>query len=403
MKSTRAHRAPFRSASPFVLVLASAALFAVNACASDEELGRELPLDAGSAADTALPPAVDADVGADAPDGASDAGVDAAPQTCSGQGFCHVPLPEPLRLRGLWGDGTGVVWAVAEEGKILRWDGSAWTIHASVTGALYTIWGSGPTDIYVGGERGILHGAGPSSAQLAFTVIGSDDDASITSIQGFGPNDVWAVGSRIEGEMEESRVLHYTGPTGDPATEWRLDPIAEQGTVFSRVWGSSPDDVWLGSSGGVVMHGRSDGDGGTSFESVLVGSGIFDRINRVAGGAALDEVFIVGENRNAIGFVWIGPRDGSDAGPRIFTGDDFGTGYGLNAVWGTSKSDVWIAGNGGRVFHWDGTSWSVGGVSITKFPLLKDLHAVWGSSNGELWIVGDEIALRKSLVVGGKK
>ncbi len=401
MKSTRAHRlASFFSTSPFALVLASAALFAVNACASDEELGHELSLDGGSPDATDDASTVDADVDVDA--GGADADVDAAPRTCTDQGFCHVPLPEPLILRGVWGDGTGVAWAVAEEGKILRWDGSAWTVHATLSAPLFTIWGSSPTDIYVGGEGGIFHGAGPSSSQLTFTPIASESGSSITSIQGFGPNDVWAVGSRIEDEWEQSRVLHYTGPTGDSATEWQIDPVSEQGTIFSRVWGSSADDVWIGGNGS-VLRGSSDGAGGTSFTSVLVGSGIFNRIYRVAGGAALDEVFVVGENRNTIGFVWIGPREGSEAAPRIFTGDDFGTGYGINAVWGRSKNDAWIAGNGGRVWHWDGTSWSVGGVSITKFPLLNDLHAMWGSPNGDLWIVGDRIALRKGLAVGGDK
>src|SRR5690242_5737913 len=120
----KAHRlGSFRSISPFAFVLASAALLSVNACTSDEELGHEFAPDAGSAPDTAAPPPADADVDADA---GVDADVDAAPRTCSDQGFCHVPLPEPLKLRGVWGDGTGVVWVVAEEGKILRWDGNAW-------------------------------------------------------------------------------------------------------------------------------------------------------------------------------------------------------------------------------------------------------------------------------------
>jgi len=388
----------------------------INACASNEELGSELPADGGALEDSTTPaPDADADAGADAGDGAIDG--DAAPRTCTDQGFCHVPLPEPVTLRGVWGDGTGVVWAVAEQGNILRWDGTAWAIHSSVKGALLTIWGSGPTDIWIGGEAGLLHGTGPSSSQLTFTALPSDSDIPITSVHGFGLNDVWAVGGRATWDpetwegREESRVLHYTGPTGDPATEWRLDPISERVAVFSRVWGASADDVWLGGVtdlaepyGGVVLRGKSDGAGGTSFTEFPVGTGYFDRIYRPTGGVVLEDAFVVGESSGRVGYVWIGPHDPSDGGgaePRIFTGDDFASGYLINAVWAASKNDAWIVGNGGRVWHWDGTSWSVGGVTLTKFPLTNDLHAMWGSPSGELWIVGDGIALRKSL--GGGK
>jgi hypothetical protein len=325
-----------------------------------------------------------------------------------------VPLPAPQVLRGVWGDGTGVVWAVGDGGKILRWDGKVWKSHTSVNGALFTIWGSSPTDIWVGGEAGILHGVGPSSSQLTFTAVPSDSDIPITSIHGFGPNDVWAVGGRSSWVMdeshEESRVLHYTGPTGDPAADWKLDPISAQVTVFSRVWGSSADDVWLGGltdltfpTGGVVLRGHSDGAGGTTFVPVEVGTGR-NRLYRIGGGTVLEEAFVVGEYRNSIGAVWVGPRDpndAGDAGPRIYDHNQFTTGYGINAVWGTSKDDVWVAGGGGRVRHWDGTAWSLARVSITKFPMTSDLHAVWGKPNGEMWMVGDNVALRKDLAAAG--
>ena len=417
MKCLRAHGqgASLRSSWSVVLLVASAALVSINACASNEELGSIIPSDGGTTPDTTAPHAPDADVGPE--DAGVDSDVDAAPRTCTDQGFCHVPLPEAVKLNGVWGDGAGVVWAVAEDGKILRWDGNVWAIHASVKGPLFSIWGSGPADIWIGGEAGLFHGTGPSSGQLTFTAVPSDSDMPITSVHGFGPNDVWAVGGRItwdpetwEGK-EESRVLHYTGPTGDPATEWRLDPISERPAVFSRVWGSNADDVWLGGStdlaepyGGLVLRGKSDGDGGTAFTEFPVGTGYFDSIQRPTGGVVLDEAIIVGESRGRVGYIWIGPTDpsdGGDAGPRIFTGDDLGFGYMINAVWASSKNDAWIAGNGGRVWHWDGTSWSVGGVTLTKFPLVNDLQAMWGSPNGDLWIVGDGIALRKNL--GGGK
>lgn len=389
-----------------VLTIAAGVLFATSACADDEDvtLGTEVP---GPAEDAALPPAPaeDADVGDAGTDVLEDA--DAARRTCTVDGFCHVPLPEPQTLRGVWGDGTGVVWAVSEQGNVLRWDGNAWSIHTTVKGSLFAIWGSGPTDIWIGGEAGLLHGKGASSSQVAFTAVPAEGDIPITSIHGFGPNDVWAVGGRADWESEESRVLHYTGPTSDPADAWKLDPISTRVTAFSSVWGSSADDVWLGGSsflsepmGAVVLHGRRDGEGGTTFEPVEVGSG-WRRLGRIGGGTSLEDVFVVGEYFSGIGVVWAGPRDGDAGEPRLYDDQHFDSWYTINAVWGPSKDDVWIAGAGGRVRHWNGTAWSLAAVSITKFPLTNDLHAVWGKPKGEMWIVGDGIVLRKNLAAGG--
>src|SRR5262249_16835186 len=51
----------------------------------------------------------------DAPDlDASD-----AQRTCSDGGYCWTELPPDTKLRGVWSDGTGVAWAVSDEGKIM--------------------------------------------------------------------------------------------------------------------------------------------------------------------------------------------------------------------------------------------------------------------------------------------
>ena len=73
---------------------------------------------------------------------------------CSDDGFCHTALPAGARRCAASGaTAPASSWAVSEEGDVLRWDGTAWSVHAlEASGALYTIWGSGPTDIWVGGE-----------------------------------------------------------------------------------------------------------------------------------------------------------------------------------------------------------------------------------------------------------
>jgi hypothetical protein len=57
--------------------------------------------------------------------------------------------------------------------------------------------------------------------------------------------------------------------------------------------------------------------------------------------------------------------------------------YVLKAVWGTAKNDVWAAGSGGAVAHYDGTTWTpiASGVKNT-------FNAVWGSGPDDVYLVG---------------
>jgi hypothetical protein len=60
-----------------------------------------------------------------------------------------------------------------------------------------------------------------------------------------------------------------------------------------------------------------------------------------------------------------------------------GTTCSLNAVWGSSASDVWVVGDGGTILHWDGSSWSErqSGTSL-------NLESVWGTSPSDAWFAG---------------
>ncbi|MBX3262091.1 MAG: hypothetical protein KF782_20570 [Labilithrix sp.] len=400
MRSLRARTPALVTAA---LVASSAALLAVSACSSDVELATaDPPLEDAGAPESPAP----SDAATDVEDGGSDA--DAPARTCTDDGFCHLPLPEPLPLRGVWGDGVGTVWAVSADGAVVRWDGASWTKHVTVKGSLQAIWGSGPTDIWIGGEGGLFHGQGPSPDQIAFAPVELERDLPITSIHGSGPDDVWAVGGRSDFDHEESHVLHYAGPTADPADAWRLDPISERVTEFARVWGATPDEVWLGGTtflsepqGAVLVHGRK-ADGGMAFEDVPL-TNTRGQFRLVTGGAVLSELFVVGRYWSGIGAAWSGPiGDAGDAG-RVWDDTTFDTYFGLNAIWGVADDDVWIVGELGRVRHWDGATWTLPNVTITKFPLANDLHAVWGDAKGVLWIVGDGVALRRdpALVKGG--
>lgn len=86
--------------------------------------------------------------------------------------------------------------------------------------------------------------------------------------------------------------------------------------------------------------------------------------------------------------------DDDSAGPDIVdqeeTGSDFddmslGTNVTLNAMWGSGPSDLWLAGDGGALYHYTGSNWTA-----TPSGTVSDLNAVWGTADGSVvYVVGD--------------
>ena len=66
---------------------------------------------------------------------------------------------------------------------------------------------------------------------------------TLHGIYGFGPGDVWAVGDRNGDPL----VIHFNG------REWREVEVPP-GNRLSKVWGSSPDDVWIAGVNGTLFH-----------------------------------------------------------------------------------------------------------------------------------------------------
>jgi photosystem II stability/assembly factor-like uncharacterized protein len=172
--------------------------------------------------------------------------------------------PTTEHLRGVWAASPTDAWAVGEGGTILRYDGTAWTATGSSTLDFKAIWGSGSDDVWMAGFGSIVHWNG--SAFDSKTLTGE-----LLSISGTGPDDVWVTG-------ESAKVDHFTGTwtTGIdagggnsyfailalPATEvWvstfapnmqtrQFDgvstwtPHSTSGAIFVGFYAAAPDDIW---------------------------------------------------------------------------------------------------------------------------------------------------------------
>ena len=271
----------------------------------------------------------------------------------------------------VWGSGPKDVYAVGGplgndgfETLAMHWDGKAWT--ALAPGGSETLWwvsGSGPGDVWMVGEKGrILRWNG-----TAFTATPSGTTATLWGVVGFSPSDAWAVGGMPGSDGPDDVLLHWNG------TSWVSEalPAPAKGLALFKVWGQVGGDLWVVGETGIIW--RRGAAGVWSEESA-----------RYTPKLARDRLFTV---------------DGC-------AGDD---------VWAVGATDV---------LHWDGSAWSkqqvalpniVNGVScqggevtLVGFGGLKlrragamwldesnlapysDLHGAWDDGAGSVWAVGGD-------------
>ncbi|MBX3209644.1 MAG: hypothetical protein KF764_31715 [Labilithrix sp.] len=395
------------------LGLAGVVLVAFVACADTE------PGDAAPPRDDAdgggLPPPSDGGDAGDAPDDDDD--VDAAPRECSKEGFCHTKVPPKQTLRGVWSDGAGATWAVSAEGAILRYDGKSWSVHTTELGELFSIWGSGPTDVWVGGDGVLFHGQGETAATLTFTSMKLPGPPTpMTSIWGTGADDVWAAGG-VNGFPLLGRLLHFTGAPGkdDAGPEWSLEDFSRDSIWLTRVFGSKASGVW---AAGVVQERV----GWFLRRRVVVlrrsvGSADFVEVDLPRDPAFPDEttgnlerLFDASASADGLSMWVLGKTEGSlpaylkgtsSDGGQTFSwtfGATGGSGGGgdpaLNAIGAVSANEAYIVGDYGRLRRWNGQSWKQSVVSITKYPLTTPLYAL-GGHGSDLWFVGEGVALHR--------
>jgi len=297
------------------------------------------------------------------------------------------PTPAPTTEPVSKGDG---VWSIA--------------FDASEVGALSSVWGTGPDNVFVvGGTFGqgeVYHYDGSVWRGMVVPAV-----QMLVWVFGFAPDDVYAVG--VGGG-----VIHFDG------TAWTaLDSVTSED--LWGVWGTSPQDLWI--VGGTVGDGEPvllhfDGENFTPHdvpENDLEASALF----KVWGIGS--KVYAVGAN----GLI-IERADGVwrriDAGPQAT--EDF------VSLWGTSEANIVVVGGrtNAQIAQFDGTQWTtlrpfgrpgmngcfiddpefavIGGATgwVGRYtpsadtpveedsPALDDIHAVWGDGAGRYYAVGGQ-------------
>ncbi len=254
---------------------------------------------------------------------------------------------------------------VFHDGPVIINDGGAgcdmiannWTARtlkgAAATGVgdelatLFGVWGESEEAIFAVGTRGkaiIYDGKEWKNSDTKTTEM-------LTSVWGTAANDVWAAGFN-------GKVLHYDG----------------------KVWTDrSPGDILFTT----VDGGVPKGDAAVGLRKNLWGVWASGKVDQTTGLGTTTDLFAVGERGLVLHFdntkkLW-SKGIPVTAGSAVTVIQDK-----LNAVWGTSPTNVFIAGNFGTILKGSKT-----GFQKHTTGLTKDLNGIWGRTGSELRGVGN--------------
>lgn len=271
--------------------------------------------------------------------------VDLAPETPTGQWRSHLKIDDRSHdVYAVWTTGPTDVWIASNDG-VEHFDGSAWSDPAPQIDPAFDVWGSG-SEVYVtSGMNGLWHFDGMGWEQI---------NIPSGSIDGTGPANVFV--------RYDSDVVHFDGVAWDTI-------LTADNVPYSLVY-----SVAALPAGGCVAT--------TSDDSVMIWDGDSWTTSQAPG--LIQAIWPVSQET----WIAVGRSEGGD---RVWLRDTIGwhvlfTPEGpafLNSVWASGEEDIYAAGYDG-LFHFDGLEW-------------KDLRAVTtapmsglsGTSSSNVYVVGD--------------
>lgn len=376
----------------FTIALFAVTAVRLTACASSEV---EAPdADGGPSAAQAPPETehpLDAGPGSDVMDASAP---DAASSACTEGGWCRTAVPRGrdggvLSLADVWDHGGGDVWTIAEEGLVLHWEKSEWSVAFDAGVTLTQLWGTEGGGLWVAGKNGTLLHHPPGTAPSTWEVvsIGTTDDLMAVcegTAQSPASRNVWVFSS----VGTTSTVFHWDGATGsDGKPTWVASAIA---FAQARTMRCVDHRVWLG--------GRSI----SPYETLIrANDGAGWKTPMAPPAANQDRVvyslWVAGESD-----LWLSSETAlfhgtaGDSGVPVWASYPIDQAYGAPPMkfWGSSASDLWVAGRHGRIYHWDGNEMQISRTSWNGVILDSRLRGISGSAD-DVWVVGDNVALHR--------
>ncbi|MGC4119161.1 MAG: hypothetical protein QM765_32260 [Myxococcales bacterium] len=312
-------------------------------------------------------------------------------RVCTRTRWCwEAPKPQGLSIRDLWGSAPDDVWAVAERGTLLHYDGKAWSgVAGVVEGDLVSLSGFAK-DLWAVSNRGtILHFDGE-----AWRTLGPATKEVLWGVRAFSAKDVWVAGLQA--------VHHWDG------TRWSSHELPARGAF--GVYGTGPDNLWFGASkdkalrwnGTKVVEVSSPFPPGLRWldysgkrpwalgaDGKLWERGETGTWSPTSAPSAFERVWRR-RTDDAWGFTKTGAVWRFDGRTWSLGKPPLGFGSPL-AAWGSGKDDVWLAGYFGQLRHWNGSEWQAEPPDPCSFPRRM------ASAGGALWLAGQNGICRRTV------
>jgi len=300
---------------------------------------------------------------------------DPKPPTPPADDWTIVAESPQAALLSVHGTSSKDVWLVgADDGEgpmVLHWDGTTWERRdTGVEGDLWWVRAfDDGTVMFAGSDALVLRYRNGAFERLATPGLGK---TILFGLWGPTSDDVYAVGSS---GGRNGLLWHFDG------TSWSEVPVPDvalnaQNDLpgFTKVWGTSSDDVWVVGGRGAVLRGnRTDG-----FTQVETGTnGLLFTVH----GNDSGRVVVVGGANSGVAYSLEGDQlaaNAPDSAPL------------LQGVWVAPDGTAWVSGGFGFLYRGvAGQPWEEVDHGLDLF--IESLHATWVDPDGGVWSVGGNV------------
>lgn len=270
--------------------------------------------------------------------------------------------PDNQGNHALWGTSASNMFAANYTG-ILRYNGTSWSqVAATRWRTMNDVVGLSANNVWAVGDNGIMlrfDGTNWTGWRYDGSTV-SSYNLNTWALPGarIKLRALWAFSPFIVAVGDDGNAIYHDGSGWNKVTTGITADITD-------VWGSSPTDVYGTTSDGRLW--RWDGSGVWNVTSVVAPGAL----NAVWGTSA-SNVYTVGDGGAVFrynGSTWQSIRLPTRAN--------------LYAVWGTSANNVFVGGAGNALYRWDGSTWTA-----EKLPQGHQIFDFWGDGGSNTYLSG---------------
>lgn len=256
--------------------------------------------------------------------------------------------PTTAGLNDVAASGESDVWAVADGGEILHYDGSTWSLHTDIGGQnLFDV------DMLTASDGRAVGASGKIFVYNGSTWTEEDDIGAqnLFGVDMVASNDIWAMGA-------SRKVFNYNGTT------WSEFVDLGGGTLYGIEMVTASDGWIVGSGGKIYRY-----NGVSWSEHTDIGGQTLRDVDMVS--ASLG--WAVGDSGKIFKY------NGTSWSEEVDTGGET-----WNAVSMSSATEGWVLGSGGAIRKYNGTTWDV----VTS-PTSNTINGSFLISASSGWAVGE--------------